>query len=66
MGRDSYVEHSFLKSLKLLVVFNFLLSRFLSLEVGDSFNRFVGDSFNRFVDLFLKIFFALRDPSEDY
>ena len=52
MGRDSYVEHS------LLAVFNFLLSRFLSLEVGDSFNRFVGDSFNRFVDPFLKIFFG--------
>ena len=36
MGRDSYVEHSFLKSLKLVVVFDFLLSRFLSLEVGES------------------------------
>ena len=36
MGRDSYVEHSFLKSLKLLAVFDFLLSRFLNLEVGDS------------------------------
>ena len=33
MGRDSYVEHSFVKSLKLLAVFDFLLSRFLSLEV---------------------------------
>ena len=36
MGSDSYVEHSLLKALKLVLVFDFLLSRFLSLEVGDS------------------------------